>query len=307
MPNMIDYQVDQVLTNMSIEYKGMPTIGEILMPRLAVKTRTGFYYKFDNSHLRVEDDSRTGVSRAKRVDYPMAKVAYGPLNEHSLEEAVEWDIRDTYPTPHDAFVDATESVNKRLILNHENTVAGILTNTSVLTQNVTLSGTSQFSDFANSDPYAVFQTAFDTIVKNAGVMPNTVAMGYEVWAKLRHHPDLLGRMAVNVTRTITPEQLAGLLGVERVLVGGALENNAAEGQTKSMGHVWGKDIVVTHVTSTPGLREMSLGYTLDFMSGRQVDRWSEPQVKSDFVRSTMYYEAKVVAAEAGYLIKAAVA
>ena len=307
MPQVSDYLVDPLLTNMSVAFSNQELIADMVFPRLEVKSRTGYFYKFDKSSFRVEDDLRTGVARANRIGYGMVKTAFGPLKEHSLEEPIEYEVRDSYPSPMSAREDATNDVSARLALGHEKAVADLVTATASMTQNTTLSGTSQWSDFANSDPFTDIQTGLDTIQGAAFVTANTLILGYQVWAKLRNHPDLLGRLSTASVRSLTPELLGALVGVETVLIGKAVSNTAKEGQTDAFSYVWGKNAVLAYIASGPKLKQVSLGYTLQLTNGRMVDRWDEPAVKSEFVRATDYYEAKIVAVEAGYLIKNAVA
>lgn len=307
MPNVVDYQIDTTLTQMSVAYQNGQLIGTQLMPRVEVNGRVGFYYTFDKSRFNINDSRRTGTARANRIASGMSKTAFGPLDEHSLEEAIEYEVRDTYPTPHDARVDATEDVTEALDLGLEQEIATMLTNTAVVTQNVTLSGTDQWNDYANSDPFADIQLGIDTIKAASGVTPNTLTLGYQVWSKLRHHPDLLGRMSVATARVLTTEMLASLIGVEKVLIGDAVYNTADEGQTSVLGYVWGKNALLAFVQARPAIKKISIGYTLQVEGARYVDRWDEPWVKSEFVRANDYYEPKVVAVEAGYLIKNAVA
>lgn len=307
MTQLIDYQVDAVLTQMSVAYQNGELIGTKLLPRVEVEGRTGIYYVFDKSRFNINDSRRTGLARANRISNGMSKAAFGPLDEHALEEPIEYEVRATYPTPHDARVDATESVTEALDLGLESEIAAKLTSGSVITQNVTLSGTDQFSDYAGSDPFAVFQTGIDTIKAASGVTPNTLELGYQVWSKLRHHPDLLGRMSVASVRVLTPQMLADLIGVSQVMIGDAVYNTADEGQTPVMGYVWGKHALLAYISAKPGIKKISLGYTLQVAGARYVDRWDEPQVKAEFVRANDYYEPKIVAVEAGYLIINAVA
>ena len=230
-----------------------------------------------------------------------------PLIEQALEGAIEYEVRDTYPSEYDARVDATENVTEKLMLGHENAVAAKAFSGTYVTQNTTLSGTDQWSDYANSDPFADIQTAIDTVKAASVMLPNTMVLGYEVWAILKHHPELLGRLSVANIRVLTPQLLADLVGVKTVLIGEAMKNNADEGQADSLGFVWGKKALLAFIAPRPGLKKISLGYTLQVKKARFVDRWDEPAVKAEFVRANDYYEAKVVAAPAGYLIIAAVA
>ena len=60
---------------------------------------------------------------------------------------------------------------------------------------VTLSGTSQWSDYSGtSDPCADIETAKEAVRAKIGKRPNTVAMGAAVWAKLRLHPKIIDRI-----------------------------------------------------------------------------------------------------------------
>lgn len=307
MPNVIDYQIDTTLTQMSVAFQNGALIGTQLMPRVEVNGRVGFYYTFDKSRFNINDSRRTGTSRANRIASGMSKTAFGPLAEHSLEEPVEYEVRDTYPSPHDARVEATEDVTEALDLGLEQEIATMLTNTSVITQNTTLSGTDQWNDYANSAPFDDIQTGIDTVKAASGVTPNTFTLGYQVWSKLRHHPDLLGRMSVASVRVLATEMLAALIGVDKVLIGDAVYNTADEGQASVLGYVWGKNALLAFVQARPAIKKISLGYTLQVEGARYVDRWDEPWVKAEFVRANDYYEPKVIAVEAGYLIKNAVA
>lgn len=307
MPQLNDYHVDPLLTEMSVGFANPDLIGTKLFPVLEVKSKSGIYYKFDKSSFRIEDSRRSGVTRAHRVDYGMSKQNYGPLAEHTFEEAVEWDVRDSYPTPMDAYSDATTNLTGRLDLSLEKEIATLLTTTGTITQNTTLSGTSQFSDLANSDPFSVIQTGLDTIQAAALVTANTIAMGYQVWSKLRHHPDLLGRLSVSTVRVLTEELFAAVVGVEQVFIGKAMENTAKEGQTDALSYVWGKDLIIAYVTKTPAIKSINGGYVLRLKGARVIDRWTEEAYKSDFVRVTDNYEVKLVAVEAIYLVKGAVA
>ncbi len=272
-PSQTDYQQDKVLTTLSIAFKNADFIADKVFPRMDVKERTGFFYTFDKSSFRIEDSLRTGISRAKRVSSNLTKTAYGPLLEQSLEEGIEYEIRDTYPSEYDARVDATENVTDKLLLGHENDVAAIAFSGSSITQNTTLSGTDQWSDYANSDPFGDIQTGIDTVKLASGVMPNTLILGYEVWAKLKHHPELLGRLSVASIRVLTPQLLADLVGVKNILIGEAMKNSAKEGQSDDLGFVWGKKALLAHIASKPGLKQLTLGYTLQVKGARFVDRW----------------------------------
>lgn len=307
MPHLTDYKVDPALTDISVAYKNEEYLAEQIFPRVEVSAITGYYFTFDKSKFRIENARRTGVSRANRVGFGMTKTAFGPLAEQSLEEAIEWEVKETYPDPFVLESDVTEDVTEHMLLNLEKEVADKLADTGVVTNNVTLSGTDQFSDFANSDPFTRIQTAINSVVQNGLVTPNTCIMGYDVWVKIKNHPDLLGRMSNDSMRVMTPALFGELFGFSKVLIGKAQYNTAAEGQTVVMGSVWGKHMIIAYVPDRAAIRKVALGYTLTKKGARYVDKWTEQNKKADFVRANDYYEPKFVSADAAYLIKNAVA
>lgn len=77
-----------------------------------------------------------------------------------------------------------------MMLNYEQLVASGIT-TSTITNNTTLSGTSQWSDYANSDPVTAIDNAKETVRKASGKRPNSIFMSRPVFNKLRRHPKVI--------------------------------------------------------------------------------------------------------------------
>jgi len=307
--NVLDTYADPVLSEVSIRYSNDPNdfLAEKVFPILPVIKKTGFVFKYDKSNLKSVSSLRTGSSRASRVNYGLTKTAYGPLLEHSLEIDIEKDIMDMYDTPLEPQTDATLTVTEMFELEKEVALAALLATTGTFTQNVTLSGTSQWSDFDNSTPFIDIETGVSTIILNAAKTPNTILMGYHVWSKLKNHPDMLERVKYSQLGVLTESILSDLINIPNILIGKVVQNTAADGQTDAMGFVWGKNAWLLYVSPTPQIRSISAGYTLTLLKGRYVDAWVEIWNKTNFVRVNDYYQQFPVAIEAVYLIAAAVA
>ena len=314
MPQPIEYVKDELLTRIAVDYANASLIADRVFPRVDVDKETGSYYVYDKSKFTIEEDLRSGIARANRVDYGMSMANYGPLLEHSLEQGIT-DREKKLMGEDRARRNATNNVMAKIMLRHEKAVADILTNTSVVTQNVTLSGSDQWSAAAgaSNDPFADIQLALDTIdATGIATDRKVLVLGYQVWSVLRNHNLVtarLGNAALKVPASL--EQLAALFDVDEVIVGRAKYNTAKEGQTASLGYVWGKNAIVLQMSSEAALERVNPGYTLqlatDGNSARYVDRWDDRAQKTEFVRANDYFEAKLVAAEAAYLIKNAVA
>lgn len=102
---------------------------------------------------------------------------------------------------------------------------------------VTLSGTSQWSDQANSDPVAAIGDALDVPI----MRPNIAVLGQITWTKLRRHPKLV--QAVKGTSQgagqISRQEFADFFELQGLYVGAGFVNNAKKGQAVSMARVWG--------------------------------------------------------------------
>lgn len=313
MPQPIDYIKDELLTRIAVDYANTTLIADRVFPRIDVDKETGSYYVYDKSKFRIEQDLRSGIARANRVDYGMSMANYGPLLEHSLEQGVT-DREKKLMGEEKSLRYATNNVMAKIMLNHEKTVADLLTNTAVVTQNVTLADNDQWSAVhVDSDPFADIQLGLDTIdATGIAVEKKVLVLGYQVWTKLRNHSLVtarLGNAALKVPASL--EQLAALFDVDEVIVAAAKYDTAKEGQTASLGYVWGKNAILLGMSAEASIERVNPGYTLQLTtegaSARYIDRWDDRAQKTEFVRANDYFEAKLVAAEACYLIKNAVA
>ena len=77
-----------------------------------------------------------------------------------------------------------------MLINFETEVAAGIT-TSTITNNTTLSGTSQWSDYTNSDPIAAIDDAKESVRKASAKKPNSIFMSRPVFVKLKRHPKVI--------------------------------------------------------------------------------------------------------------------
>jgi peptidoglycan hydrolase-like protein with peptidoglycan-binding domain len=308
MPQITDINIDQRLTRIAKSYANDMFIADEVFPRLDVENETGIYYVYDPAaQFTIENDLRTGLARANRVENQMSEATYGPLLEHSLEQGI---TKREMRVMGDAVAreQATNNVTTKVMLNHEKMVADLLRSTSIITQNVTLTSTDRWDTAVSTanDPVADIQTGLDTI-DLTGIAGNrtTLIVGYKVWAVLRNSATLKALLANSTTKSaLTNDQIANLLGVDELLVGKAKYNTAAEGQTRSLDYVWGKDaiLMVRNIGDT-NIQTINPGYTLQIAGERYIDRWTETGVKGEFVRFNDYFQPYLVAVEAVYLMK----
>lgn len=301
-----DVYVDMPMTNLSVAYHNEELVAEQIFPAIPVDYPTGIYYKWDKANLRTPPDtSRTGGSKTKEVSQEMTQVPYGPLTEHALKARVNKDTVQFAMKPLQPRIKATNLVTEQIMLEKELKLATKLLDTAQVTQNATLSGTAQWSDYVNSDPVPVIQGWTDTIKINSLKFPNKMVIGYQVWSKLKNHPKLIERIKYTSKQSVTLDDFANLVGIKNIVIAGAEVNQAAEGLTDNLQFIWGKNVWLMYVNESPEIDSVSAGYHLQLSTGRYIDGWFDNDRKSDYVRATDYYDSKIVCAEAifgGYAV-----
>lgn len=301
-----DVVVDPALSNVSIKYTNDTFIADMVFPVVKVSKQTGKYYIYDKSNLRVANTQRAAGSGANEVDFGLSLASFS-TDDHALKEFVADEIQDQADAALNPLIDATETVTEQLMLDREIKLATALADTANMTQNTTLAGTSQWSDYSNSDPIGDVRTARSTVHQNTFKKPNTLIMSKLVFDMLSEHPAIIERIKYSQLGVVTAELLARLFQVEKILVGEAGYNTANEGQTDSLSYVWGKHAIVAYITPQVRLKTLTLGYTFTYAE-RQVKRWRDEDREGTYVRiGKDNYVHKFVAPTAGYLIKNAIA
>lgn len=307
MPREItSLHVDQALSNFARDYRNGGFKGQRIFPIFPVLKESDKYHIFTKRDSFRSEETLKGVNSAPRIKEWSVSTDSFACEEHALRGIIPDRERNNADPAIDIEGKTVEDLTDSLLLAYEIRVAAIVTSTSNITQNTTLSGTSQWSDFTNSNPISDVRTGRVTIHKATGKNPNRAAMGREVFDKLVDHPDLLER--IKYTREgITTEQLvAALFGVEELLVCEALKDSANEGQTASLTYAFGKDVLLFYADDKPSKRTVSLGWTFAAQD-LLVKRKRNDDIDADMFDVGHIVDEKLVAADCGYLIKAAVA
>lgn len=303
--------IDPILTEAARGYTNGAMVGMALFPAVPVGQRGGKIIQFSKEGFRAYNTGRAPGANTKRVQFGYSSASYA-LEQHALEGTVPMELlEEAQAVPGiDLGTGAVQMVQDIIALRLEKAQATVATTAGsyAAANKVTLSGTSQWSDFTNgvSDPIANIETAKEAIRAAIGRYPNTVVMGAAVMSKLKQHPKVIDRIKYTGRDVPTNELLASLFGVQRVLSGDAVSATDAD----VMSDVWGKFVVVAY-TEVGGIASMgrpSYGYTYRLRGYPIVERAYEDRNAKSWIYPVTDEVAPVLAgAEAGYLISAAVA
>ncbi len=314
------FPIDAELTAIAIGYRNrdIDLIADLVMPRVG-KTGKKFSYTVYNKADAYTVPSTVVARRAEpnTVDFggvlvPAECIDFGLDDIVPNEEVAAWEamVRPASGGPVSPLARSTSLVTGLILLDREIRVAGMVfaAATYPATNKVTLVGTSQWSDFTNSNPLAALLDACDAPL----VRPNTLVLGHAVWTKLRQHPKIV--QAVYGTNqgagTITREQLAALLEIRRVVVGSGTVNTARKGQAPNFVRVWGKHAALIFASQElADADQPTFGFTAEF-GNRIAGQIAEPKMGlrgSTRVRAGESVKEVIAAADTGYFFENAVA
>lgn len=306
LPTVNDVHVDAVLTEIATAYANAGYISRDIFPMVRVAKQSDKYFTFTKDFwFRDEAELRAPGQDVARGGYAISTSSYF-ADQFAFEKLIPDELRLNADNPLNPDREATLFVTDKLRLREEIAFATDFFKTGVWGTDKTLSGTSQWSDFANSDPVDDVETAKSTIAQNTGLNPNFMVMGRQVWDKLRNHPDILERIKYVQRGINTTDILAAVFGVDRILIGNSVKNTAKEGATASMAFVWGKNVLIAYVPPAAGVMVPSAGYTFIWEDMR-IERYREEKIRSDVVRGLFSFDQVAVGTDLGYFISSAVA
>jgi len=305
-PALQDIRFDPILSNVSVAYKNAKYIAEEIFPVVKVKTKTGYYYKFDKSKFRKVPTLRGPGSPAREVGYGLSKSTAYVSKDHALKEMVADEMKEEAQSPLSPEMDAAENVAERLLIEKEYDLSAYMADTANLTNNITLATTDQWSDYNNSDPIGDIETGIESVRSKIFLPANTLILGQKTYNQLKHHPDIVERIKYSGFGKVTTDILAELFDVSKVIVGATGRNTAVEGIADSIGYIWGKHAWLAYITPRPAKNAVSFGYHFQYKL-RRADKWYDKDREGTFVRVHDHYTREIITVDAAYFIKNAVA
>lgn len=297
--------VDPVLTELARGYANAALIHEALFPVAFMGKEAGKIPQFGKEAFKIYNTERALRAKSNRIN-PEGRTSIDVvLDEHDLEYPIDYreSAEDMFNLEQHATIVTTEGIRLRL----EKQAADAAQNAAnyAAANKVTLTGTDQFTDEANSDPVDVIETGKEAIRSKIGRRPNVAAIGADSFRVLKQHPKLIERIKYSMKGVLTVELLQELLGIPEIVVGESVYSSDAG----DFSDLWGDNIILAYV---PGQQdtlpndartpyEPSYGYTLRKRGQPMVDRYEEAK-KLELVRSTDIAKVALVGAEAGYLI-----
>jgi len=241
------FPIQPELTAIAVMYKNKGMIADRVAPRKPVGKQEFKYLKHDMSEGFTVPDTKVGRKSApNQVEFRATEVT-DSTQDYGLDDAIpQADIANA-PVNYNPLAVATEKLSNLIELDREVRTANLVFTAAnyVSSSKQTLSGTSQFSDFTNSDPIGVITAALDSMVMRA----NKMVIGRAAFTKLSMHPKIVKAFFGTAADSgiATRDFIARLFELEEVIVGESFVNTARKGQAALLARAWGKHIALLNV------------------------------------------------------------
>lgn len=301
--------LDTPLTNLAIKaFQGSAQyIAQRVFPIVPVGKQSDKYYIIDkDSWLLTPDTRRAPKTSPRRIEFKVSSDSYFCDNYALAGEIAKEDLANA-----DSAINlrrnTTNIVVDALLRDYESRVANIVTSGSNLGSYVALSGSSKWSDYVNSDPVSDITTAHAFIEQQTGLSANTAIVDKDTLRVIRRHPQLLDMYKYTSGGQLNDGQVKDVFGVDTVLVGRGIKNNAVEGATASITNIWGNNVIFAHIETGVSLQTMTFGLSFrwrpaGFSAPLAVSRYDAPDPGShtEVIETGYFQDEKVVASDLSY-------
>lgn len=293
------------LENVSVAYKPVGYIADDLSPKFMVEKESNSYYVYSKDTMQLPETIRADKAEANMANFNISTATY-TLDEHAIKEIVTDRQRENADKAIRPDIDVTEFLTGIIQRRRELDLANIVMFTGTWANITSLTSTLAWSaNTTTSNPITQVDSAATVVLVNSAKNPNTIAINDQSFKAAKEHTSILDRIKYTSAESVTPQLLARLFNVDRVLVASAMFNNADEGLADSMVRIWTDSCWIGFVDSLPGLMKVTALQTFwKSNSGMPniVRKWREEKLRGDMIEASAMFQNRVVSSDCGYLI-----
>lgn len=244
------------LTAIAVAYKQANLVADRVLPRVPVNTKNFRYAKYALADAFTVPETLVGRKGApNQVDFASTE-ANDSTQDHALDSPVPNDDMEQWRAAHKAGQGNVSTADPQsraagqtiglVLTRREKRASDLVFNANSYATNnkVVLSGTSQWSDYTNSNPQVAINAALDSMV----MRPTVAVFGRLAWSAVSCNPKLCMAVFKNGTNAgqISRQQFCDLFELDELVVGDAWINTAAKGQAPTVVRLWGKHAAFLH-------------------------------------------------------------
>jgi hypothetical protein len=329
-PAASDVYLSVPLTNIAIAFTqdAVDFIADQVFPNIPVTQQSGRYWKYDRQYwYRSEATLRGPSTESGGSGWEVDNTPTYFCDVYAVHKDVDDQVRANAVAPINMDRDASKWVTEQLLLKRELLWQASYFKTGIWTGGSEgafgLAGVAggpaahQFKqwDQAGSTPVEDITAQIDAVDERTGYAPNVLVLSPYVFRRLTNNAEFLDRIKYTQRGIVTAEILAAVLGVDKVLIGRAVQNTSKEGNAvQTTAYVLPKAAFLAYAAPAPSLMEPTAGYTFSWNgylgagpAGQRMSSFRMEWLKSDRVEGEISFDCEVVASELGVFFSAAVA
>ena len=311
-PTRSDVHVNRPLTNISVAYiqRAQDFVADKVFPIVPVMKQSDRYFVYTKDFwFRTAAQKRGLASESAGSGFHVDNTPsyYADVWAHHMD--VDDQTRANADEPINLDRDATLFVTQNLLLRREIQFMNSYMQTGIWTGNPSGDYTPAITwDTAGSNPMADVDFNKQIVKSQTGFLPNTLVVSADVFFALRNNAQVLDRIKYTQRGIISEDLLASLFGVEKFLVASAVNNNAAEGATNSLGYLSKNLCLLTYANPAPSILQPSAGYVFSWQGlfgagaqGNRIMTFRMEHLKADRIEGEMAFQMKQVGSDLGVL------
>jgi hypothetical protein len=288
--------------------------GDVL-PVIPVAKQAGPFGRIPIEQLLQNAETRrapgAGYSRPSNIKFETDTYA---CVEHGREEPVDDREAAMYGDYLDAEVYAAMRAQHQVLLNREQRVAAAVFNTTTWTgATLTTAVGTPWTTVATATPLADIEAAVKKVWDLSGLWANTLIVSrftYRALRRCKEIHDLIKYQGFQDVRAtaITPNALAQLFDLDRVIVAGGAKNTGADGQAATIASVWSNSYAMVCRTAMSGdVREPCIGRIFHYVGDGSefdgtVESYRDETVRGDVIRVRHDVHEKILLPQCGHLL-----
>jgi hypothetical protein len=293
---------DSTLSNMSVQFKNPDYIGLGIMPVLPVDKLSNRYATYGKGDRLAAPEDEIGARSVPNEIAETRSFATYACRSFALMDYLDVTTVNNQDEPLDEMVDLVAAVNDAIDFREELRIAALVQNPATYVGNTAaLAGASRW-DTSTGDPIKDVKLARRALWSGLGA---TKLVGYcsdDVVDAMLLNPAVVDKMKYTTPGVPTEKILAGLLGLDDILVGRARKRTSNVNQTAVYGKIWGKGFGIARVATRPGPRTACFGLTFR-MGRKKTFQWFDQKTGVDggyYAKVGMHEDHGIVAPETGF-------
>jgi hypothetical protein len=326
-PTPGDVHVNTPLTNISIAFlqNAANFVSSRVFPNIPVTKQSDRYYVYERGDFnRDEMAERAPATESVGGGYNLDNTPTYFANRFSFHKDIPDEVRANADAVLNPDREATAYVTHKALIKREKLFVQKFFQSGLwgvdytgVSSNPSGANILQWGD-ANSTPIETVRAAKRSIAERTGFEPNKLVLGRAVYDALLDHPDIIDRLKYGQTAgaaaNTSTNDLASLFKVDEILVMNAVENTAKEGAAASHSFIGGKNALLCHAATAPGLMTPTAGYTFSWTGllgaggeGNRIKSFRMEQLGADRIEIDMCFDQKLVSADLGQFFSGIVA